>query len=140
MKITAQWLRENGACHEGRAWFSAQKEANLIKVARKLVNQDHLDWANWVITRAMPPKQKVAYAVYAAKRALAFFEARYPDDVRPRNAIKAVERFLKTGETAGLCNAANAAYAAAYADAANAGRKMKTKVTVYGLNLLRGRQ
>ena len=150
MKITKEWLQEKGACSEGSAWFLAQKETNLIKVARKLVNQDRLDWANWVITRAMTHKQKVAYAIFAAKQVLALFEAWYPNDMRPRNAIMAAEHFLKTGETAGLRDAAYAAAYAAYAaanaadaayaaNAAYAPREMKTKIVVYGIKLLRAR-
>ena len=40
MKITSEWLKEVGACREGKEWFEAQKETDSIKVLKKLLKEN----------------------------------------------------------------------------------------------------
>ena len=124
MKITTDWLRKKHACSEGRHWFESQSETDVAKVAEKLIEEDHLDWANWLLSRAFTTKrQRVQYAVFAAEQVLHLFEDRYPEDKRPRNAIGAAKRWLED-ESAAAADADAYAYAdaayAAYAYAADA--------------------
>ena len=72
----------------------------------------------WPWTKRM----SVQLAVFAARRVLALWERRYPDDARPRTAIEAAESWLAdNGSTArAAARAADAARAAARAAAADA--------------------
>lgn len=54
----------------------------------------------------------MCYAIYAAKLVLHIFEDRYPDDKRPREAIKAVNRYLRDTTVKNKKLAADAAHAA----------------------------
>ena len=117
-QITKEWLLENRACREGSEWFFAQKETDSIKVVRKLLKENHFNWANWLIVRLMDKPQKVAYAIFAARQVLEIFEKKYPEDKRPRKAIEAAEDYLKNPTEEN--RAAYAAYAAAAAAAAYA--------------------
>jgi len=132
MEISLDWLKEVSACSEGKDWFAAQKETDGVKVLKKLLKEDHWDWANWTIYRMFTKEQKIQYAIFAAEQVISIFEKKYPDDKRPREAIKAARAYLKDPSeknkkaTYAAANAANAAtYAAnaatyAAANAANA--------------------
>ena len=124
MQIKKEWLIEKKACNEGVVWFCNQKETNGLVVVKKLIAEDKLDWANWLIVRIMNYKQRVSYAVFAAECVVDIYEQRYPNDDRPRKAIEAA-------------NAANAANAAAYAAAYAANAAMKNRILKYGLKLLK---
>lgn len=69
----------------------------------------------WVATRLFTKKQNVKFAFLCASSVLDLFEAKYPNDDRPRKALKAVKEYLveTTNE-----NVAAAVHAAAYAAAA----------------------
>jgi hypothetical protein len=96
-----------------------------------LLNEGHWNWARWVIVRCLNKEENVKLAIFCAKEVLPIFEAKFPDDKRPRKAIKAAIAWCKKPceETHSVtANAAVAAYAAAddayaastYAAAANA--------------------
>jgi len=93
--ITKAWLEKRDACSEGIEWFLNQNEREPIKIIQKLMKEDLFDWANWLIVRLMEYKQYVSYAVYAAEQVLDIYEKKYPDDIRPRNAIKAAKACVK---------------------------------------------
>jgi len=142
MNITTEWLKEKRACYEGVKWFEEQTEKDGVKVVEKLMEENQLDWANWLIVRIMTYRQYVSYAVFAAEQLLDAFEKRYPDDKRPRQAIKAAKKCVenpsdenKVNAATTAANAANAAYAAA--NAAVAGEKMKREILECGLKLLK---
>ena len=144
MKITKGWLKEQGACSNGFAWFIKQKETDGVKVVKKLIKENQLDWANWTIVRLMTHKQQVQYAVFAADQVIEIFEKRYPEDKRPRKAIEAAKECLRTHSEAAAANAADAARAAAADNAAaNAAAyaaadaaELKTKIIKYGMQLI----
>ena len=155
MKITLDWLKENGACQDGQEWFVNQTETDSLKVLENLIKEKQLDWANWTICRLFNREQKIQYAVFAARQVLSIFEKKYPDDNQPRLAIEAAEKCIidksnATANAAAAYAAANAAaaYAAANAAAdaaayaanaaADAKEKMKIKILRYGISLLRG--
>ena len=61
----------------------------------------------------------VKYAVYAAEQVIDIYEKQYPNDKRPRNAIKAAKRCIKNpseGNKKAADIAAKKAYASANAD------------------------
>jgi len=81
------------------------------------IGGDKEAWQSMTITAAYrwTRHDSVALAVYAAELVLHLFEARHPDDNRPRKAIEAAKAYLR-GES--YASASDAAYAAA--DAASA--------------------
>ena len=94
MKITKEFLKEKSACSGGVAWFLEQKETDALKVLKKLIEQEKMDWANWLIVTVMTRPQYLAYAIYAAEQVIDIFEKQYPDDKRPRLAIQAAKAVL----------------------------------------------
>jgi len=121
MIISKNWLSEKNACTDGENWFLSQKETDGKKVVEKLISENKLQWANWLIVRIMNRKQYLSYAIFAAEQVIDIFEKKYPNDKRPRMAIEAAKKVLEN-DTAENRVAAYAAAddAAAYADAAAA--------------------
>ena len=115
----AQQLTAWGACSDGydwattncktmaEVWDKCERGGWLVWLLRKKNDISHADW--------------VRIAVACAEHILPIFEARYPDDTRPRLAIDAAKAWLANPCEATLkaVNANAAANAAAYA-AANA--------------------
>ena len=114
-KITSEWLQKQNACHGGSEWFRNQTEIKADAVVEKLVAENKLEWASWLITRVMNHKQRIAYAIFAAEQVLEIYETKNPNDKRPREAIEAAQAVLKRNSQKNR-TAANAA--AAYAAAA----------------------
>ena len=119
MKITKEWLTENGACKEATAHWSKSNDNNHEVMLRRLLQHDHFQWANWLIVRLITHDQKIIYAIYAAESVIKIYEDKYPNDDRPRKAIEAAKGYLKTKNSYAAAYsayaAADAAYAAAYA-------------------------
>ena len=131
MQITKEWLQEKKACKEGIKWFAAQVENDGVKIVKKLMKENQLQWANWLIVRIMEYKQQyVSYAIYAAEQVIDNFEKEYPNDKRPREAIEAAKKCIEnpTEENknaayraaARAYRAADRAYSAAYSAADSA--------------------
>ena len=124
MKITKGWLKKINACREGVDEFDKYDLSTPIKCVEKCIKINRLDWANWLIVRCMEYKQYVSYAIFAAEQVIDIYEKRYPNDIRPRNAINAAKKCLndpsiKNKKSAYAADAAAyAAYAAYAADAA----------------------
>jgi len=123
-KITEKWLVKKGACEAGVEAFKNQKEKDSLKILKKLIRVKKLDWANWLIVRVMTYKQYVSYAIYGAEKVIGIFEKKYPNDHRPRRAIRAAQKCIKNpsrkNKAAADAAATDAAYAADAADAADA--------------------
>lgn len=101
MKINLEFLQAKNACKEMTGEFkkSWDKEVAPVYAIKRLIKENKLDWANWLIVRCMGYKQYIAYAIYAARQVLDIFEAEYPDDNRPRKAIEAAEKYLKNPQS-----------------------------------------
>ncbi len=93
MKITDYWIKKNNPCQEAIDWWD-KKERNPLKILSFLIEQRKCSWANWFIVRVMTYKQRVSYAVYAAEQVIGNYEKKYPNDKRPREAIKAAKRCI----------------------------------------------
>ena len=164
MKITKEFLKRKSACFEGVKWFLSQKETNGIKIIKKLIAENRLSWAGWLIVRLMNYKQCVSYAVYASEQVIEIYEKKHPNDNRPRLAIEAAKKCIKSPSKNNKSAAANAAYAAANAadaaayaaadaeanaaanaaaNASNAAANaaaMKIKILTYGIKLMEGKK
>jgi len=93
MKITTKFLKEKGVCKEGYNWVKENKLIGLdaMPFINKLIENNKLKWANWLIVRCMEYKQYVAYAVFAAEQVISIYEKNCPKDDRPRKAVKAAK-------------------------------------------------
>ena len=112
-KITIEWLKSKSACHDGLDWFVEQgKEVEPVPLLNLLIEENQLNWANWLIVRVMEYKQCVSYAVFAAELVIDIFEKEFPDDKRPREAIEAAKRCIENPNEENKKEAANAARAA----------------------------
>jgi hypothetical protein len=115
-RITLALLEKHHACTGGVDWFKAQKKTELRDVVAALIDDGRANWANWLLARTMTLRQKRQYAIFAAEQVIDIFEKKYPNDKRPREAIEAAKRVLKS-PTAANKEKARAAAAAAAADA-----------------------
>jgi len=98
-KITLKFLQSKDACLDGVNWCEENKLIGLptIDFLNKLIKNDKLDWANWLIARVMKRKQYLlAYAIFAAESVLDIYEKEYPNDNRPRKAIETAKA-MKNG-------------------------------------------
>jgi hypothetical protein len=125
MKIQAsnllRALESLGACAEALEWSGKRKLSRAAYLACV-----RGDWFLWLAVRVgVDRKLLVLAACDCARLALPIYEARHPDDKRPRTAIETAERWACGGRrlaAAAYAAAAAAAYAAADggADAARA--------------------
>lgn len=115
--IGAAWLRENGACNEGRKWALSEC-ASLAEVWRDA----RPDWLVWVATCTCPgvldDKTLWIFACWVAEQALPIWYASHPDDHRPRVAIETRRRWIDGSATDGEMAAAQEAARAAEQEAA----------------------
>jgi hypothetical protein len=113
--ISVKYLKSINACDEAIGEFAEQHERNTLKLFDKIIkseNHIYLAWANWLIIRLMNDAQRISYAIYAAKQVLPIYEKKYPKDNRPRTAIVAAEKCIKSN-TKKNKDAAHDAYSAA---------------------------
>jgi len=151
VKITNDWLIEKNACSPGKKWFNNQNENDGIKVVKKLIAEQKLEWANWLIVHVIERDQDVKYAVFSAKQVTYLWKDKYPDK------YKIWKQWVDDGcpaDAYAAAAAADAAYAAAAYDAAYAAyaaydaaiaagaaakrNEIRIKILNYGLKLLTG--
>lgn len=152
IKITEKKLREMQACEDGIQWFLSHKHRTLKTIIPALLEDNHEDYARWLLTRLMLRPQRVMFGCFAATQVLNIFETRYPNDKRPRLAIQAAEDFIHgeidrdtleraqyaayAAADAAYATAYAAAYATAYAASADARKTIDIRIMNYGLFLL----
>jgi len=128
-KVTIEKLRSMDACDSAVEWVEEQKETDLLKLINAAMKKSRFDWVNWYLVRIMTYKQYVSYAIFAAEQVIDIFERKYPEEKRPREAIKAAKKCLSSptknnkSAAAHTAHTAHTAYAAAdavHADAAYA--------------------
>ena len=111
--LSVKYLKSIHACSGAVEEFAAQPERNTEKILLLMIKQEKLDWINWLICRLFPTKKmKVQYAIFAARQVLDIYEAKYPDDQRPRLAIEAAEAYLKAPTKRNKSAADSAGYSA----------------------------
>lgn len=94
MKITTELLKSLNACQAGIDLVATYEDKDHEAVVRRLVADNHWDYANWLLPRLMDYSGYVSYAVYAAELALPIWERQYPNDDRPRKAIEAAKKCI----------------------------------------------
>jgi hypothetical protein len=91
MDLSIDILQEWGACSDGRYWFITQEETNHIKLVEKLIKQDKIFWAHWLISRTLGFIGGIKYVVYVAKTVLYLYESEYPKDFRLHKIVELAE-------------------------------------------------
>ena len=109
MKLTKEFLKKSSACEDGFEWYLKNGSDTVEKTIADLIATKKLDWANWLLSKKLPKCACVRYAIYAAEMGLYIFENKYPEDYRPRKAIEAARKYLKTKTDAAAEDAARAA-------------------------------
>ena len=137
MKITKEFLKEHNACDYGYEYWIKTDLPDLREFCLQALKDDYFDFINWLLVRCLDHKNKIRYAVFAAKRVLDLFESKHPRNLSPRKAIEAAEKVLANDSVENraaadsasdaAADAAADAYAAAYADAAAAAKSEKWK-------------
>jgi hypothetical protein len=120
--VTTDWLKSQNACKSGYDRFVGLYGASapLKDVIEGHINDSTLDYANWLIVRKMAYAQYVSYAVFAAEQVIANYEAVYPNDTRPRDAIEAAKKCISDPSEANKSAADSAAESAAESAARSA--------------------
>ena len=95
MVITEKLLRELDVCQPGIDLWLTKKEPDPISCIDQLIKIKRFYYATWLIAHLLTPKNAAKLAIYSAEQALPVFEARCPNDNRPRKAIQAAKRALK---------------------------------------------
>ncbi len=146
---TLNKIREHSPCSTG--WSKLLKSLDKTHADDEPLALEHildsngLDDALWAL-RAVKGHDKDLrlFACQCARLVLPIFEEKYPEDDRPRKAIKAAESFalgqIDKAELAKAARAAYAVYAAAYAtaDAAYAAYAADASTRAEIENLFRG--
>jgi len=134
MKITTEFLKSLNACQSGINLVATYPDKDHEAVIRRLVADDHWDYANWLLPRLMSYKGYVSYAVYAAELVLPIWKKKYPNDDRPLKVIEAAKRCIDdpSNENKG---AAWSAWAARLAAAGAGG--LEAKIIEKGLEILK---
>ena len=117
MKITLKFLKDKSACADGVDWCEKNNLIGLdaVPFLEKLIENNKLDWASWLIVRVMASyKDYVSYAVFAAEQVIDIYERKYPNDGRPRKAIEAAKLCIKNPSKKNKSAAAGAIYAASH--------------------------
>ena len=136
LQVTFNTLKSYHACQDGYVRLSKSLGGDEIYGLDTLINvltileRNGLEDAIWALRATLQSSDKVCrlFAADCAESVLHIFEEKYPDDMRPRNAIQAARDFangligideLKDAASAAMAaSAANAAWAARGASAA----------------------
>ena len=149
MKLTLEKVKEWSPCVESLTWaepiWNGREEDSLVVLERLLAEKKY-EWANWLIVRTMTRPQYLTYGIFAAEQVIEIFETQYPNDKRPRDAIKAAKAAFENDSAAAWDAAGAAAWAAwaatwaaraaAWAAAWAAGAAMQLKILNFGVSLL----
>jgi hypothetical protein len=120
--VTANQLRAHDPCPEGLALLETISAELSLDPDQPVDFNTVLDrggfrYAVWAL-RTQPAELSQRVSIRFAKLTLPVWEAQYPDDLRPRQAIEAATACVADPSAANLRAAAHAAHAAAYAAAA----------------------
>ena len=142
MKLTLKKLDSlcEKPCTEGRDWFTSQKETDLEKICMTLLDEGRSSWVEWLLARVLNKKQRIEWAIYAAELVIDIYEKQYPGDKRPREAIRAAKKYLKspTKKNKDAAYAAtNATYAANAAANAAAQKEIQIKLIKKAMRILK---
>jgi hypothetical protein len=115
MKMTVKQLNDLNACIDGVEWFNLQKNKEVKHLLRLAVGEGRFRWANWYVSKVFTRTQAVLYAIFSAESCLEVYENEFPNDTRPRDAIKVAKKCVINPTEKNKLSAYAAANAAAYA-------------------------
>ena len=99
MTLTWPDVLKHSPCSEAVEWgkvaFDGKESVETVELFERLIRDERLDWANWMIVRCMGYKRCVSYAVFAAEQVVWIYEKQYPEDSRPREAIETARRCVE---------------------------------------------
>jgi len=105
-----QYLESINACQEAIDWAGGKTLDEAWQTC------DRPDWMLWLYGRNNPDKVMcVKIAVFAARLVLPLWQEKYPDDLRPQQAIGASEKWIENPSEENMAAAAAAARSAARA-------------------------
>jgi hypothetical protein len=109
MKLSIKILQPLSPCRDGMEWYKKNGEPKTVEgCVKKLIADtrctEHLNYANWLLSKMLMPDDKIRYAIFAAEQVLYIFEKSMPGDLRPRKAIEAARKYLKL-QTPAVCAA-----------------------------------
>ena len=141
INLTKKWLQDNQAGKEVIKIFCKQEKTNIAKFIEWVIQQEELDWANWLIARTLSKPNQLKYIVYAAKVVLNAYEEAKLNDDRIQKALSAsilVSDIYNddTNYEAACEITAKVAEAAKIANTL-ASEELQTKIVRYGLSLLK---
>jgi hypothetical protein len=96
--ITLDWLKQHGACSEGIKWLNEilpnRKSMNWKRAVNFALDNNHFDYANWLIVELLPESKCPYYALNAAKLCEHVFNEAYPKDTLVHDYNVMAERYL----------------------------------------------
>ena len=109
MKMTLKKLESFQPCSDGLD-FAKKCDGDFTKIWQTC---NRGDWLIWLMQRCNLLNRKLAVeiSIECAKRVISNYEKKYPDDLRPRQAIAAAEKWLKSPTAKNK----NASFAASFA-------------------------
>ena len=102
MKLSLDLLKSKNVCQQGIDYYienpssTVEEAINSILLKSDEEVPNRLRWSSWLLTKVFTKTQNIKYAIYAAESVLKIFEDKYPKDKRPRLAIRAAKRYLKS--------------------------------------------
>jgi hypothetical protein len=96
--ITWAWLEGHGISDEMRKWIEdnlpAAQPMNWKRAVNFAFNNNHFDYANWLIHKLLPESKRPYYALNAAKLCEHVYNEAYPTDTRVHDCNVMTERYL----------------------------------------------
>jgi hypothetical protein len=113
MLITIKTLQKYRACigpGSGTEWFLSKfnKGIESRKLLKEAIKDGKQIDSNWLIVRLLNKKDKIRYAVFAAKQVLPIFEKIFPKNKQPRLAIESAEKVIRNNTSKNRIAADNA--------------------------------
>jgi hypothetical protein len=125
VKFTIDDFKKLNPSEEDLWWYGRNIQSEVFEEVIVKAGKHYMPFALRLLT-ALPKELNIKLAIFSAREVLHIFEAKYPNDFKPRQAIEAAEKFKDTSTYATSytlsCSSAedDADYAAAAAYAAAA--------------------
>jgi hypothetical protein len=121
MKITKEEIKALKPCREAWCWYlNTSSQTEDLEDLLIETNEKEADWAGWLFTNLMTQKQCVEITIFTAEHVLPVFEAEYPKDRGPMEAIEAARVWMKNPTEENRERARKAAHAASASASASA--------------------
>ena len=95
MLITNGFFKYDNCCSSIIKFLLEDQNKTNIELNPHFKKDNYFSWFNDNITYSMTYKQRIQYAIFAAKLVLPLFEKEHPNDNRPRQAIEAAKKCIK---------------------------------------------